>query len=107
MELTEFNAITADIMNNLGDQGLVSNKLAELTQGFTDEVSARSSADEKVTSLTAANDKLKQDNMALFLRATTPITDPSKPNPNMPNQDDAADPIDKLFADGGINWTKE
>lgn len=47
MELADFNAKTQEIISKLGDnadQGAVTNILAELTTGFSEEVAAKNTA---------------------------------------------------------------
>ena len=47
MELSEYNAKTQEILSSIGedaDQGKISNLLAELTTGFSEEVAAEVAA---------------------------------------------------------------
>ena len=102
MELADFNAKTQEIISNLGDnadQGAVTNLLAELTTGFSEEVAAKNNANKNIETLTAQNAKLKEDNMSLFLRVTVP--EEQLKNPVRPEED--KDPINKLFTNGRLN----
>jgi hypothetical protein len=102
MELADFNAKTQEIISKLGDnadQGAVTNLLAELTTGFSEEIAAKNSATKNVETLTAQNAKLKEDNMNLFLRVTVP--EEQLKNPVRPEED--KDPINKLFTNGRLN----
>lgn len=82
MELTEFNEKTAEILANLDDQGKVSVILADLTKGFTEEVSARNDAEAQRTKLEGDNQKLKEDNLNLFMRVSVKDTKKKESNPN-------------------------
>ena len=89
MELADFNAKTQELLKHMGDnadQGEVTNILAELTTGFSEEVAAK-------------NAKLKEDNMNLFLRVTVP--EEQLKNPVRPEED--KDPINRLFTNGRLN----
>lgn len=102
MELADFNAKTQEIISKLGDnadQGAVTNILAELTTGFSEEVAAKNTANKNIETLTAQNAKLKEDNMSLFLRVTVP--EEQLKNPVRPEED--KDPINKLFTNGRLN----
>lgn len=102
MELADFNAKTQEIISKLGDnadQGAVTNLLAELTTGFSEEVAAKNTANKNIETLTAQNAKLKEDNMSLFLRVTVP--EEQLKNPVRPEED--KDPINKLFTNGRLN----
>ena len=102
MELSEYNAKTQEILSSIGedaDQGKISNLLAELTTGFSEEVAAKVAATKSVEELTAKNAKLKEDNMNLFLRVTVP--DEQLKNPVRPEED--KDPINRLFTNGRLN----
>lgn len=102
MELADFNAKTQEIISKLGDnadQGAVTNLLAELTTGFSEEVAAKNTANKNIDTLTAQNAKLKEDNMSLFLRVTVP--EEQLKNPVRPEED--KDPINKLFTNGRLN----
>ncbi len=102
MELADFNAKTQEIISKLGDnadQGAVTNLLAELTTGFSEEVAAKNTANKNIETLTAQNAKLKEDNMSLFLRVTVP--EEQLKAPVRPEED--KDPINKLFTNGRLN----
>lgn len=102
MELSEYNAKTQEILSSIGadaDQGKISNLLAELTTGFSEEVAAKVTAQNNVEDLTAKNAKLKEDNMNLFLRVTVPQTECTEPQ--RPETD--PNPINRLFANGRLD----
>lgn len=102
MELADFNSKTQELLNHLGenaDQGAVTNLLAELTTGFSEEIAAKANAQKQVEDLTARNAKLKEDNMNLFLRVTVP--EEQLKTPLRPEED--KDPINRLFTNGRIN----
>lgn len=103
MELTDFNAKTQALLALFpegADQGEATNILAELTTGFSEEIAAKVAAQNTANDLGVKNNKLKEDNMKLFLQVTVPKpnnnTDPIRPE-NDP------DPINELFADGRLN----
>ena len=102
MELADFNAKTQEIISKLGDnadQGAVTNLLAELTTGFSEEVAAKAAAQRSMTDLETKNAKLKEDNMNLFLRVTVP--EERLKTSTRPEED--KDPINALFTDGRLN----
>lgn len=102
MELTDYNAKAKEILDSIGsdaDQGKISNLLAEMTTGFSEEMSAKVSAQNSVEELTKKNEKLKEDNMNLFLRVTVPeeqLNEPQRPEADK-------NPINNLFAGGRLN----
>ncbi len=102
MELTDFNAKTQELLTHVGtdaDQGAITNLLAELTTGFSEEVAAKAAAQRSMTDLETKNVKLKEDNMNLFLRVTVP--EEQLKNPTRPEED--KDPINALFSGGRLN----
>lgn len=102
MELAEFNERTQDLLTHIGenaDQGEITNILAELTTGFSEEVAAKAAAQRNVSDLEAKNAKLKEDNMNLFLRVTVP--EEQLKQPVRPEED--KDPINSLFSGGRLN----
>lgn len=102
MELSDFNAKTQELLKHVGDnadQGELTNILAELTSGFSEEVAAKNAAQKNVESLTTKNAKLKEDNMNLFLRVTVP--DEQLKQNVRPEED--KDPINALFTNGRLN----
>lgn len=102
MELADFNAKTQELLIHVGadaDQGAITNLLAELTTGFSEEVAAKAAAQRSMTDLEAKNAKLKEDNMNLFLRVTVP--EERLKISTRPEED--KDPIHALFTDGRLN----
>ena len=103
MELADFNAKTQALLALFpegADQGEATNILAELTTGFSEEIAAKVSAHNAATDLTNKNNKLKEDNMKLFLQVTVPQTTSSS-DPIRPEND--PDPINALFNGGRLN----
>lgn len=102
MELADFNAKTQELLQHVGDnadQGAITNLLAELTTGFSEEIAAKASAQQQVNDLTTRNAKLKEDNMNLFLRVTVP--EEQLKAKQRPEED--SDPIRSLFTNGRLN----
>lgn len=103
MELADFNAKTQALLALFpegADQGEATNILAELTTGFSEEIAAKVSAQNAASDLTNKNNKLKEDNMKLFLQVTVPQTT-SDSDPVRPEND--PDPINALFNGGRLN----
>lgn len=103
MELADFNAKTQALLALFpegADQGEATNILAELTTGFSEEIAAKVSAQNTANDLTTKNNKLKEDNMKLFLQVTVPQTTSSS-EPIRPEND--PDPINALFNGGRLN----
>lgn len=103
MELADFNAKTQALLALFpegADQGEATNILAELTTGFSEEIAAKVSAQNIANDLTNKNNKLKEDNMKLFLQVTVPQTTSSS-DPIRPEND--PDPINVLFSGGRLN----
>ena len=103
MELADFNAKTQALLALFpegADQGEATNILAELTTGFSEEIAAKVSAQNAASDLTNKNNKLKEDNMKLFLQVTVPQTT-SGSDPIRPENDH--DPINALFNGGRLN----
>ena len=64
MELADFNAKTQEIISKLGDnadQGAVTNLLAELTTGFSEEVAAKAFGFPEFRRLTDVDLKLEEN----------------------------------------------
>lgn len=103
MDLADFNAKTQALLALFpegADQGEATNILAELTTGFSEEIAAKASAQNTANDLTNKNNKLKEDNMKLFLQVTVPQT-ASGSDPIRPEND--PDPINALFNGGRLN----
>lgn len=102
MELADFNAKTQELLSHVGadaDQGAITNLLAELTTGFSEEVAAKAAAQRSMSDLESKNAKLKEDNMNLFLRVTVP--EEQLKETKRPEED--KDPINALFSNGRLN----
>lgn len=103
MELADFNAKTQALLALFpegADQGEATNILAELTTGFSEEIAAKVSAQNTANDLTNKNNKLKEDNMKLFLQVTVPQTTSSSDSIRPEND---PDPINALFNGGRLN----
>lgn len=103
MELADFNAKTQALLALFpegADQGEATNILAELTTGFSEEIAAKVSAQNAASDLTNKNNKLKEDNMKLFLQVTVPQTTSSSDHVRPEND---PDPINALFTGGRLN----
>ena len=103
MELADFNAKTQALLALFpegADQGEATNILAELTTGFSEEIAAKVAAQNTANDLTNKNNKLKEDNMKLFLQVTVPQAT-SNSDPIRPEND--PDPINALFNGGRLN----
>jgi hypothetical protein len=68
MKPEEFQAKTAEILANLGDQAKVSTILAELKEDYDKESAEKTTVKNTAEKLTADNEKLRQANMSLFLK---------------------------------------
>ena len=103
MELADFNAKTQALLALFpegADQGEATNILAELTTGFSEEIAAKVSAQNAASDLTNKNNKLKEDNMKLFLQVTVPQTTSGSDHVRPEND---PDPINALFNGGRLN----
>lgn len=103
MELADFNAKTQALLALFpegADQGEATNILAELTTGFSEEIAAKVAAQNMANDLGVKNNKLKEDNMKLFLQVTVPQNSGAN-EPVRPEND--PDPINALFTGGRLN----
>lgn len=86
----EFNRFSEEIIKAGGDQATVTTLLADMNGTITEAIARDVASSEKVTTVTAENERLKKANMDLFLRVgaqaagggepdkqTTPETPPS------------------------------
>ena len=88
--------LTAQVLNNLDDQGAASNAMADIYTDYAEAMTTIDKYKEQVEQLTQANEKLKKDNMALFLKV-----DVGSPNEqeHKPKEDDYT--IDSLYDEKG------
>jgi hypothetical protein len=94
----EFKAKTAEILQNLGDQGKVSTLLTELSEHNDAATVELTTAATTATKLTADNEKLRAANMELFLK----IPSTNNPNSNTEHKDEDKKPDFKdLFNEDG------
>lgn len=100
MDVQGFKDTAATILNNLSDQGIVSNSLADLTNAFAEAIQNKADADAKVEDLTKKNTKLKEDNLALFLKVDVSGTKGQSQQGNPPPKDEHR--IEDLFTNGRL-----
>lgn len=79
----ELKDLTAQVLSNLSDQGAASNAMADINTDYAEAMKMIDDYKQQVDSLTQANEKLKKDNMALFLKvdvgsASTPASKPKE-----------------------------
>ena len=60
--------LTAQVLSNLSDQGAASNAMADINTDYAEAMTTIDNYKQQVEQLTQANEKLKKDNMALFLK---------------------------------------
>lgn len=60
--------LTAQVLSNLSDQGAASNAMADINTDYAEAMTTIDNYKQQVDQLTQANEKLKRDNMALFLK---------------------------------------
>ena len=88
--------LTAQVLNNLDDQGAASNAMADINTDYAEAMSAIDDYKQQVADLIAANEKLKKDNMSLFLKVDV---GESKVLQDKPKEEDYS--IDSLYNDKG------
>lgn len=64
----ELKELTTQVLNNLSDQGAASNAMADINTDYAEAMTTIANYKQQVEQLTQANEKLKKDNMALFLK---------------------------------------
>lgn len=67
-DVQQLKDLTAQVLSNLSDQGAASNAMADINTDYAEAISTIDNYKEQVEQLTQANEKLKKDNMALFLK---------------------------------------
>ena len=88
--------LTAQVLNNLDDQGAASKAMADINTDYAEAMSIIDDYKQQVEQLTQANEKLKKDNMALFLKVDVGS---SKGQETKPKEDDYS--IDSLYNEKG------
>lgn len=88
--------LTAQVLSNLADQGAASNAMADINTDYAEAMTTIDNYKQQVEQLTQANEKLKKDNMALFLKVD--VGSPKEPEPNH-KEDDYS--IDSLYDEKG------
>ena len=92
----ELKDLTAQVLNNLSDQGAASNAMADINTDYAEAMATIGSYKQQVEQLMQANEKLKKDNMALFLKVD--VGSP-KEQEKKPKEDEYS--IDSLYNDKG------
>lgn len=88
--------LTAQVLSNLSDQGAASNAMADINTDYAEAMSTIEDYKQQLEQLTQANEKLKKDNMALFLKVDVGST---KEQETKHKEDDYS--IDSLYNDKG------
>ena len=88
--------LTAQVLNNLDDQGAASNAMADINTDYAEAMSIIDDYKQQVEQLTQSNEKLKKDNMALFLKVD--VGSP-KEQETKNKEDDSS--IDSLYNEKG------
>lgn len=68
----DFNKFSEDIIKAEGDQAILTTLLADMQGVVVDAIAKDIANTEKVTTVTAENERLRKANMDLFLRIGTP-----------------------------------
>lgn len=88
--------LTAQVLNNLDDQGAASNAMADINTDYAEAINTIDDYKKQVEQLTQANEKLKKDNMALFLKVDVGSSNKQE---TKPKEDDYS--IDSLYNEKG------
>lgn len=88
--------LTAQVLSNLGDQGAASNAMADINTDYAEAMTTIDNYKQQVEQLTQANEKLKKDNLALFLKVD--VGSPKEQEPKA-KEDDYT--IDSLYDEKG------
>ena len=73
--LEDFNKFSDDILKAEGDQATLTSLLADMQGTYTEAVAKDIANTEKITTVTAENDRLKTANMDLFLRVGSKVAE--------------------------------
>lgn len=88
--------LTTQVLNNLCDQGAASNAMADINTDYAEAMTTIDNYKQQVEQLTQANEKLKKDNMALFLKV-----DVGSPKGQEPKHKEDDYSIDSLYNEKG------
>lgn len=88
--------LTAQVLSNLSDQGTASNAMADINTDYAEAMITIDNYKQQVEQLTQANEKLKKDNMALFLKV-----DVGSPKEQEPKHKEDDYSIDSLYDETG------
>lgn len=75
MTLEEHAALISNVLNNLAEQGTVSELLTQISEDYAETTAALNAAQAENETLKAEVENLKENNMKLFLKVTQPIKD--------------------------------
>lgn len=88
--------LTAQVLSNLDDQGAASNAMADINTDYAEAMTTIDNYKQQVEQLTQDNEKLKKDNMALFLKV-----DVGSPKEQEPKHKEDDYSIDSLYNEKG------
>ena len=97
MTLEEHAALISNILNNLAEQGTVSELLTQISEDYAETTAALNAAQAENETLKAEVDNLKENNMKLFLKVTQPIKDSEAEEPE--GNEEVS--FDELFDENG------
>ena len=100
MTLDEHTQLIRDIRTNLGDEGKISELLAQISDGFSVALSERSAMETELNNTKAANESLREANMKLFLRVGKSVADDSESKKEESKSEEKLS-FDKLFNSKG------
>jgi hypothetical protein len=95
-DVQQLKDLTVQVLSNLSDQGTASNAMADINTDYAEAMTTIDNYKQQVEQLTQANEKLKKDNMALFLKVD--VGSP-KEQETKAKEDDYT--IDSLYNDKG------
>lgn len=97
MTLEEHAALISNILNNLAEQGTVSELLTQISEDYAETTAALNAAQAENETLKAEVENLKENNMKLFLKVTQPIKDSEAEEPE--GNEEVS--FDELFDENG------
>lgn len=83
----DFSKFSEDILKAEGDQATLTSLLADMQGTVTEAIAKDIAQSKKVETIEAENTRLKDANMALFLRVGSSLTQPDK-DQTIPDQED-------------------
>lgn len=97
MTLEEHAALISNVLNNLAEQGTVSELLTQISEDYAETTAALNAAQAENETLKAEVENLKENNMKLFLKVTQPIKDSEAEEPE--GNEEVS--FDELFDENG------